>query len=638
MATTTALAQINNGPIRTLSPLLMACKDAYRISNMQYEPCILEGQEVVDLFNNRQYTSAQLAKIAENGQPAETFNVIKMLANAIIGYLDTVVNEVVVEPRYMSSPSVALLLNDVVKYVLDDNDFEALSKRLKLDGLLTGLMVIHEDVVDTGAKDKYGRKIFDIKLAHKPSWQVRLDPQSMLDDYSDARYIHDFKWMPEEELIATFGKDKIIKLTEYYNYLEGDRQADYERQFTTGRDQGKYKQYNNYLIVKTIIEFEGKVWSVIWNDEIELERKEITFKDVRFPYRVIKLSSSDIAEYYGPFRDITETQKAINQALLQIQILVNTSKAFVEDNAVDNLEEFKELFNRINAVIPVSNLAGIRVEDMSRDVMAQYSIIDQALNRIKMVLGINDSFLGNTFASDSGRKVSLNQASSASQLTMVVDRISFMYKMIGTDIVGLVKQYYRAQQIFNISDTLNVHHYAEVNIPIMMPKEGPNGEVKEEPVMEEQIDPETGEPVEDKYGNILVEPLNTPDSSLEFANVKIKVVASRAQNSAERNQLLLETVINGPAGQILMQTNPGAYLRSLAMQVSEYGTKHSVEIARLLMETALGVEQGKIDPRLAQVGGDLQSIMGAAMGGSTGNSQNMPSQGSKNTNTQMGPQ
>jgi hypothetical protein len=132
--------------------------------------------------------------------------------------------------------------------------------------------------------------------------------------------------------------------------------------------------------------------------------------------------------------------------------------------------------------------------------------------------------------------------------------------------------------------------------------------------------------------------LNTPDSSLEFANVKIKVVASRAQNSAERNQLLLETVINGPAGQILMQTNPGAYLRSLAMQVSEYGTKHSVEIARLLMETALGVEQGKIDPRLAQVGGDLQAIMGAAMGGSTGNSQNMPSQGSKNTNTQMGPQ
>jgi hypothetical protein len=87
-----------------------------------------------------------------------------------------------------------------------------------------------------------------------------------------------------------------------------------------------------------------------------------------------------------------------------------------------------------------------------------------------------------------------------------------------------------------------------------------------------------------------------------------------------------------------MQTNPGAYLRTLAMQVSEFGTKHSIEIARLLMETALGVEQGRIDPRLAMVGGDLQAIMGAAMGGSTGNAQNMPSQGSQNSNPQIGPQ
>lgn len=640
MANPTAIGQLTLPNTITMSPLLMACRDAYKISNKQYEASISEGQEVINLFNNRQYTAEQLDRITENGQPAETFNVIKMLTNAIIGYLDTTINEVNVEPRYMSSPATALLLNDIVKYTLDDNDFEALSKRLKLDGLLTGLMVIHEDVVDTGKKDKYGRKIYDIRLSHKPSWQVRIDPQSMLDDYSDARYIHDFKWMPEEEVDRVFGKKKKMMLTEYYNFLDGDLQADYNRQFDSGRDVGRYRQYNNYLIVKTIIEFEGKIWSCIWNNEVMLEKKEITFKNVRFPYRIIKLSSSDIAEYYGPFRDITETQKAINQALLQIQLLVNTSKAFVEDNAVDNLEEFKELFNRINAIIPVSNLAGIRVEDMSRDVQQQYIIIDQALSRIKMVLGINDSFLGNTFASDSGRKVQLNQASSASQLTMVVDRISFMYKMIGEDIVGLAKQYYRANQVFRIAEPLNTEHYIQVNVPIQMPtgQMGPDGQLVTEPVYDEELDPETGKPLEDEYGNIIVTPVNDPDTALEFSNVKIKVVGSRAQNAAERNQLLLETVINGPAGQILMQTNPGAYLRTLAMQVSEFGTKHSIEIARLLMETALGVEQGRIDPRLAMVGGDLQAIMGATMGGSTGNSQNMPSQGSQNSNTQMGPQ
>ena len=132
-------------------------------------------------------------------------------------------------------------------------------------------------------------------------------------------------------------------------------------------------------------------------------------------------------------------------------------------------------------------------------------------------------------------------------------------------------------------------------------------------------------------------PLTDPDTTLEFSDVDIKVKVSNSHNADERNQLLMETMLNGPAGQILMQTNPGAYLRSLAMQISEFGTKHSIEMARLLMETAIGIEQGSIDPRLAMVGGDLQAIMGGAMGGNNGagGGISMPSQGS--TAPQAGP-
>ena len=43
-----------------------------------------------------------------------------------------------------------------------------------------------------------------------------------------------------------------------------------------------------------------------------------------------------------------------------------------------------------------------------------------------------------------------------------------------------------------------------------------------------------------------------------------------------------------------MQTNPAAFLRTLAMQVSEFGTKHSLEIARLLMETAIGMSMAVV--------------------------------------------
>ncbi len=625
MATPTAIGQIT---VNTREKggqdwdLLKACRDTYQFSNTQFEGSLNEGQETINLYHNRQWTTEQLDVLKERGQPAETYNVIKMLSNAILGYMDTVVNEVIVEPRHMNSATTALLLNDVVKYTLDVNDFEATNKRMKLDGLLTGLMVSYTNVSETGATDKYGRKIYDIKIDHIPSWQVRTDPLSRLDDGSDARFMHYFKWLPEEELRKDYGDAAVDEMTLYYNFLDGDAQAEFTRRQTQGDFVGHYREWNNYLVVHTVIERpDGKRWSVLWHDETILEKKEITTREVKFPYRATKLSDSDVAEYYGPMRDITETQYAINQALVQIQQLVNTSKAFVEDNAVEDIAAFKESFSRVNSVIEVSNLEGIKIEDVSVDVLNQYNVIDQALLRIKAVLGVNDAFLGTTFASDSGRKVQLNQASSASQLSMVTDRMQYFYKMIGTDIVELIKQYYRGNQVLRVSDPVNAFHWVEINKPLEMPTgqmDPQTGQPIMQPIMMEDTDPETGEPLEDEEGNIVITPLNDPRTDIEFSEIDITVKASNTQNAMERNQLLLETFINGPAGQATLQIDPATYFAILGMQASEMGTKHSIEISRMMADLTMKISQGQVDPRLAMYGGDIQAIMGGAMGGNNG--------------------
>ncbi len=640
MATPTATGQL---PMKykgsAKDKLLHKCQDYYKIASDQYSATIEEGQETIDMYHNRQYTQAQIDMLTSNGQPVETFNIIKMFTNAMIGYLETIVTQSTAEPRYPGTAIPALLVNDVLQVTLEDNDWSTIEKFAKIDGLLTGLMVIQEEVVPTGNVDQFGREIYEIRLQHVPSWQVRIDPQSQLEDYSDARFIHHFKWMPEETVKAMWPR-KWQELVEYYNYLE-DFQSEYGRAYN-GNDVGKYKEYNNYLITKTIVYDNGKVWSVIWNDQVVLEKKEITFKEVRFPFRIIKMSKSDKAEYYGPFREVVETQKAINQALLQVQLLINTSKAFVEEGSVENLEEFRELFGRVNSVIPVLNMQGIKVEDMSRDIASQYTIIDQALARVKMVLGINDSFLGSAYASDSGRKVQIQQMASASQLTMIVDRSGALFKFVGQDITKLVRQYYRGTQILKISDPLNAYHYVQINAPLMVPTGRINPQTQQpemQPKIVPDMDPETGELMTDKQGNVVMIPLNDPQTDIEFADVDVKIVSSKGDNSDERNQLLFETFTNGPMGQTLMNMNPAGTLKIMAMQISEYGTKHSIEIAQVLMQTAAMVEQGQIDPASAMgVGSDVQKIMGASMGGQTGNAQNMPRSGQQPGNSGGVPQ
>jgi len=597
--------------------ILQKCRDYYKISTDAYETTLKEGKEVRDMYHNRQYTQAQLLKLKEQGQPAETFNVIRLFTNAVMGYLETVVTSIQAVPRYPGDSVLAQVTNDAIQYILEKNSWDAIEKFVKIDGLLNGLMAVYLDVVDTGVRDEFGRPIYEITIDHIPSYEMRIDPRSVKEDYSDARFIHHAKWIPEDVLRDKFPKKKVDELIEYYNSLgDSDSFMDWD-EFNNSDDIGEFKRYNNYLVVKSIVKDKDKYYSVVWSNYTILEKKEISYKEVKFPYRVIKLSKSDKTEYYGIFRDIVESQKAINQALLKIQLLVESNKVFVEEGAVENIEEFRQLYSRVNSVIPVISLSGVKVENFNADVIQQYHIIDTALARIKMILGVNDSFLGMAYASDSGRKVQLQKMSSAAQMTSLVDRIGFMFRYVGEDIFKLMRQYYNAHQILRISDPLNAYHYTEINKPILMPtgRIDPNtNEPELHPVLVPDIDPDTGKIRKDDKGNVIIIPLTDPDTKLQYADVDVKVIAVRADNSEEQNQMMLQMFMTSPMGSVLLQTNPAAFLKASAMMISEYGTKHSIEIARLLLETAQLVEQGVIDPNLVRYGLDIKNMLSNEMG------------------------
>jgi len=625
MATITATGQLPT-KITNMSKLdttlLHLCKDTYEISYNELEDSINEGRCMLDYYHNDQWTNNQLRVLTSRGQPAETFNVVKMLTHAMVGYFDTVANQISIEPRHMNSSTSAMIVNDAVQYIQDTNDYETLRRKLQIDSLLTGLCVTYETVVDTGKTDNYGRPIYDISIERVPSWQVRIDPMSKRDDYEDARYIHRYKWLPEEEVIRLWGKAKLEEITAYYNALDGDTTADWWEEYSS-EAVGKYRQWNNYQVVHSVVKYKNKIYECLWSGETLLEKKVVSFKKVPFPYRPIKLFEPVKAGYYGAFREIAETQLAINQAIIQIQQLINTSKAFVEKSAVENLDDFKKTFNTVNAVVTVTDLDGIRVEDMSKDIAAQYSIINEALTRIKSVLGINDSFLGQAFASDSGRKVGMQKQSSASQLSVLTDRVKYQHKMVGWDIVNLIQQYWTAERLIAVSDPVNGLRYAMVNKPLLMPNgeiDPKTGQPKMTPIFEPEEDPATGKYLKDKDGAIILTPLNDPDTDVKYAEVQLKVIATNTNNAEERNQLLLETVVNGPIGQALLQMNPAGYMQTAAMMIQESGTKNSPAIAKILNTTAAMVSKGQIDPTLAMSGGDASAIMGAALGGSNGGS------------------
>ena len=590
--------------VSTLQDLLKIGYEAYWDSRE-------EAAEVTNLFHNRQYSDSQLATLENRGQPAETFNIVKLFGRLLLGYYSTVVNTIKTSPRQYEDILTSSLLNDVVDYTMEVNHFETEGDKIKLDGLLQGLMCVYVDVDETGETDQFGRKLREVELEHVPAEEIILDPLSRKEDYSDARFLHRFKWVSEEQLtklMISMGKTKaaareiVDRLDAYDNHLDID-EAEFEYSYNEQFD-GYFKKYDNYLIVHTVIEDDDdKVWSVYWSGDEELSREEVTYKEVKFPYRVHKIHTSNKTEYYGVFREVIQSQHAINQALLKIQLMVNTQKAFVEKGGVANLAEFTDQFNRVNAVIPVNSLKKIKIENLTREVIDQYTVIDKAFDRIQRVLGINDSFLGMAFASDSGRKVKLQQNQTALSLRYVSVRIEQFYRLLGWDIVNLVKQYYTASQALLITDESVGERWVEINKPLVM-WTGQIDPQTQQPVMdyvwEEVLNPASGEPETDEDGNLIIAPIPDAATEIAFTKVDISIDSVVYNDEDEKNQLMMETILQGNIGQTLLSVNPGGFFKAAALTVKSMKTKHSIDISEILTQTGMAISSGAVAPPAAE--------------------------------------
>tara|TARA_Y100000310_G_C20680265_1_gene815503 strand:- start:735 stop:2606 length:1872 start_codon:yes stop_codon:yes gene_type:complete len=563
-------------------------KDSFQMGYEAYWASRVEADEVWNLYHNRQWTYEQQMILENRGQPKETFNVIKLFARMLVGYYSTVVNTVRAAPVQLDDSTIASLMTSSINSVFTKNRLATEGDEAKLCGMISGLMAMELEPVFTGSRDVFGRPIYTIRMSQVYDYELVLDPMSKDRNYDDARFLHRFKWVPSETIVKNWGKAKLDELEAYYNHLDVD-EAEFE--YTHGDQfQGRYRVFDNYLIVRTVIEDDaGKRWDIWWSNDTILEKNEITYREVKWPYRVVRLHSSSKTEYYGIFREVVESQKAINQALVKLQLMVNTQKVFAEKTALDgSLADFTDAVNRVTGVIQVKSLKGIRVEDLSREALEQYAVIDRALDRIQRILSVNDSFLGMAYASDSGRKVKLQQNATVMALRYLTVRIEAFYELVGKDVTNLIKQYYTATQVLQVSDTIVGSRYIELNKPMQMwsGEMNANGEPIMTYVFEPALNPDTQEQEVDDNGNLVFAPVPEEGTELPFTEYDISIESVAYNDEDERTQLMLEQVMSGNIGQMMMQVNPVGFFQIASLMLRRFKTKYSPEVAEILNQTA----------------------------------------------------
>ena len=578
---------------------IQTLKDTFEVGYQTYQESYNELDEIENLYHNRQYTMEQLNVLAERGSPAETFNIIKLFDRSMLGYFSTVINDIKAVPLEEYENDSARRFNRALQYILRQNNFSLMKENILQNSLHAGLIITSLNVKKTGDTDKYGRPHIDINLKVINPKYVVLDPKSEDFDYSDARFFHTFKWLDEPTIKKMVGSKKFNKLQSNTNYLN-IQEAEYTEIYgATGGFNGHYRLGDEYLVVTSMIkDNNGDWWTVLWCGDEIIAKEKVPY-DEALPYRVVKLHQVNKPEFYGIYRELIGIQHSINQAVLQIQLLVNNKRVIVQDGAVnpEDWEQFQKDFNKVNKILHVNFLDGIRIEKFDSEIAENYRVISNALDRAQKLLHINDAFLGQSAASESGRKMNLQKTSSIVQLRYVVTRLEFYYQVLGRDLLSLIKQYINAEISIPSEDDFGNQEFEAMNVPL--------------------IDPSTGKPaidyVKNTKGEYEGELINDPDTELVYNKMDISVTASNFDDSAEADKLMLEQTL-ATVGPFLQQADPVAYLKVSSLLVKQKRTRHSGDIAKILEQVAGKLEGAQVqDPRAA-----MQTEAGGSNVGSPG--------------------
>lgn len=554
-------------------------KGLVRHSAQVYRDSKVEAQRAFDLFHGRGHLTVEQENIlALRGQPKQIHNIIKEFTLKLSGYITATRKEIAVKPAAMQYSPVANVTNDVIGTVHRRNKLDVLHFISIQDLLLSGVTCTEQIAYKTGEKDRFGRPVYDIEMSNVPETERFLDPWSRSMDYSDSRWFTRRKWVGSYDFEEMFGAEKLKEASPFSTVLSGLTGYEWDVQQTfTACDE--YRESTVYEVLHTVMRVEKKIMSYYWNDSSILYQQDVTGQPNAFRYNIQRLFNPDKAEYYGIFRDLFGTQDAVNQSIIAMQHMLNTSKVLIEEDAVDNIDKFTADYNKINGVAKVRSGAlaenKIRVEKFTVDLVNYQRKLADDIGRAERSIPMNDAFQGLAPASDSGKKVELQQQSVLVGQSYALIASDSLLQQWGYTTLGLVKQYFRAEQVFRITEGEDRDRWLAINEPITDPLSG-------DMVFQVARDPDTGKPMTDDDGTFVMEPMAKMENCLGVGEYEMEIRTRPTGIGRQENEETLLFAITSL--QNIMR--PSSRAKIISLYIRNRDVKDSEKMAQIIDDEA----------------------------------------------------
>ena len=605
-----------------ISKELGVCQEQFAFSARIYSDSLKEADVVQTYIEGNNYDYATLQELADAGRPAEAYNLILRISRLLNGYFKKVVTTAVAEAVTIDDTVTAVLHNEHFKLAQRLSNWESTSGAIRNDLITTGLATWSIKVDATGRKDELGRPINNISYDHVPSRQVLPDPRAVKPDKSDAKYIHYWEYMTYNEIEEEFGELMAIKLSETHSMSEEETETMYIEHgaglYNNWDNYEYWKDGESYFVVRTYNKDKHGVISLTsWHGDIELDTSTIDAKI--FPIQAIDVmrKSGNYGRYYSPLFDACTSQDAINQALLMFQKNIGQHRIIVDNTAVsqDELQDLQDKVNTIGEVLHIKKLSGIKIESLSSEAQIHLNKIYTSIQMIMQVIGINEAFLGESKAGDSGRKFEGQRSASENTLDYIFTPLNLMFESMMKQCIHYTSVYKQATEQMRFLDDFGQARWEEVNTPFLMP----TGDIDEQgnmlatPIKQEQYN--------HSKGLWEISYVNEKSKSLEDIAVEVNVHSAPFDDTDATELAFIESLMNGQAGQIIANAHPAGIVYMYSLITKNLKTRNSEILAKYLstLSDQLGMFNIE-DPRLylSKQGESGQGGQGAAVSAGQG--------------------
>jgi len=427
-----------------------------------------------------QWTSDQIKTLNDRKQPVVTYNKIGPKIDGIVGTVERLKQDPKAYPRTPAHQDGADLATASLRYLLDNNNWNAIGPMAAEAAAVDGLAGVELDLRQVPPRQDGmpppTQPDYDVMFGPVDNDGFFYDPRSFKNDFSDARFMGVGKFVDEEQLIELLpGMEEDIKTacsgnTELMSNSDRDN-----RWFSTN---GDFKQVR--LVDCWYKSRGGWKWALFTGSKI-LMQGESPFSDENdrqiSKYVMFSACVDHEGDRYGFPRRLMSPQDEVNQRRSKGLFDASNRRIIATKAAVadGNVEALRREASRADGIVLVNTgLDDIRFDDAAKQqaVMGQLEFMREAAAEIEN-FGPNSAMIGGDAGAggSSGRAIALLQQAGLAGLGPYMFNLRGWKIRLYRALFNAAQKYWTNQRWIRITDAEGELQFVQINEML----QGPDG-------------------------------------------------------------------------------------------------------------------------------------------------------------------